>query len=51
MWLHKLEIETSEDEAMDILMAVKRFGLENKRLMSEEEFESLAHKTLAEGTA
>lgn len=47
MWLHKLEIEADEDEAMEVLMAVKRFGLTHKRLLSEEEFEALAHKTLA----
>ncbi len=51
MWLHKLEIEASEEEAMDILMAVKRFGLNHKRLLSEEEFETLANQTLAARTA
>lgn len=48
MWLHKLEIETNEDEAMAVLGAVKQFGLKNKRLMSEAEFESLANQTLAD---
>ena len=48
MWLHKLEIETSEAEAMQVLMAVKQFGLTYKRLLTEEEFEDLANRTLAE---
>jgi isopropylmalate/homocitrate/citramalate synthase len=48
MWLHNLEIEASEAEAMQVLMAVKQFGLTNKRLLSEEEFETLANRTLAE---
>jgi len=48
MWLHNLEIEASEAEAMQVLMAVKQFGLTNKRLLTEEEFESLANHTLAD---
>lgn len=48
MWLHRLEIETSEEEAMQVLMAVKQFGLTHKRLLTEEEFETLANRTLAE---
>ena len=48
MWLHNLEIEASDEEAMQVLMAVKQFGLTNKRLLTEEEFESLANRTLAD---
>lgn len=51
MWLHKLEIEASEEEAMGVLMAVKRFGLKHKRLLSEKEFETLAQETLAAARA
>jgi isopropylmalate/homocitrate/citramalate synthase len=47
MWLHQLEIETNEDEALAVLAAVKQFGLKHKRLKSEAEFESLANETLA----
>lgn len=47
MWLHKLEIEAGEAEAMQVLMAVKQFGLTHKRLLTEEEFEDLANRTLA----
>ena len=46
MWLHKLEIETTEEESLAILAEVKQFGLQNKRLMSEAEFEGLVHDTL-----
>lgn len=47
MWLHQLEIETNDDEAMEVLMAVKQFGLKHKRLLTEEEFENLANETVA----
>jgi isopropylmalate/homocitrate/citramalate synthase len=49
MWLHHLEIEASEEQAMEVLGAVKQFGLKNKRLMSEEEFAELANATLNGG--
>lgn len=49
MWLHHLEIEADEDEAMDVLMAVKQFGLKNKRLLSEEEFANLAEEVIGNG--
>ncbi|HXV97772.1 MAG TPA: pyruvate carboxyltransferase, partial [Anaerolineae bacterium] len=48
MWLHKLEIETNEDEALAVLGAVKQFGLQHKQLLTEAEFEALANKVLAE---
>lgn len=48
MWLHKLEIETSEDEALAVLAAVKQFGLQHKQLLTEAEFEALANQVLAE---
>ncbi|RME48573.1 MAG: pyruvate carboxyltransferase [Caldilineae bacterium] len=46
MWLHNLEIEATDEEAMEILMAVKQFGLTHKRLLTPEEFENLAQSTL-----
>lgn len=46
MWLHHLEIEASEEEAMDVLMAVKQFGLEKKRLLTEKEFATLAEEVI-----
>ena len=42
MWLHHMEIEATEEQSMDVLMAVKHFSLETKRLMTEQEFRELA---------
>ena len=46
MWLHHLEIEANEEQALEVLMAVKEFGLENKRLITEQEFSELAERIL-----
>ncbi len=51
MWLHHLEIEADDEEAMDVLMAVKQFGLREKRLMTEEEFADLATEVIGNGRA
>ena len=46
-WLAKFQIEASEEQAMEVLMAVKMWGLEHKRLMTEEEFSTLAKDVLS----
>ena len=46
-WLGKLEIEASNEEALEVLTAVKQFGITHKRLLTKEEFEELANRTLA----
>lgn len=46
MWLHHLEIEATDEEALDILAAVKDFGMAHKRLLTEAEFERLTQETL-----
>ena len=46
-WLGKFQIEASEEQAMEVLMAVKMWGLEHKRLMTEEEFSTLAKDILS----
>lgn len=46
-WLKKLQLRASEDQVMAILQAVKAFGLEHKRLLSEDEFKRLADQVLA----
>lgn len=45
-WLVRAQIVASEDEAMEILMAVKQWGLAHKRLMTEDEFGTLAGQVL-----
>jgi isopropylmalate/homocitrate/citramalate synthase len=46
-WLENNQIKADDDQAMDVLMAVKMWGLEHKRLMSNDEFRKLAEDTLA----
>ncbi|MFQ5659827.1 MAG: LeuA family protein [Gammaproteobacteria bacterium] len=46
-WLQRARIEASEEQAMEILQAVKAWGLEHKRLMTDSEFQELAKAVLA----
>jgi hypothetical protein len=45
-WLHALGVFASEDETMLILVAVKEFSLRHKRLLTEEEFRTIATDAL-----
>ena len=45
-WLDKFQIQASEEQAMEVLMAVKDWGLIHKRLMTDNEFSSLAKDVL-----
>jgi isopropylmalate/homocitrate/citramalate synthase len=45
-WLQKFQIIASEEKAMEILMAVKDWGLIHKRLMTDDEFRKVAEETL-----
>ncbi len=47
-WLAKFQIQATEEKAMEVLMAVKDWGLINKRLMNDDEFRRLAEETLAD---
>lgn len=46
-WLQRQQISANDEQAMDVLMAVKGWGLKHKRLMSDDEFRKLAEETLA----
>ncbi len=46
-WLEKFQIHASDDQAMEVLLAVKDFGIESKRLMTEDEFRTLANETIS----
>ena len=46
-WLEKFHIHASDDQAMEVLLAVKDFGIESKRLMTEDEFRKLANETIS----
>ena len=48
VWMEQLQIRANEEETMEVLQAVKRFGLAEKRLMSKDEFRDLANSTLDE---
>ena len=47
-FLDKFQIKASEEQAMEVLMAVKDWGLIHKRLMKDDEFRKLAEETLAD---
>ena len=44
--LRQRGIEFTEEEAMQVVMAVKEFSLERKRLLTDEEFRSVVEATL-----
>jgi len=47
-FLDKFQIKASEEQAMELLMAVKDWGLIHKRLMKDDEFRKLAEETLTD---
>ena len=50
--LEQMQIPSNDEQAMAVLQAVKQFGLTEKRLMSDDEFRTIAQDTLAtEGAA
>jgi isopropylmalate/homocitrate/citramalate synthase len=46
MWLERLGVQATEEEASRILMAVKAHSLRTKRLLSEEEFREIVEEIL-----
>ena len=47
-WLNKFQIQATDEQSMEVLMAVKDWGLIHKRLMNDDEFRKLAEETLAD---
>ena len=45
-WLARFQISVEDEKSMEVLMAVKDWGLVHKRLMSEDEFHALANDVL-----
>ena len=45
-WLRKFQIQANDEQSMEVLMAVKDWGLIHKRLMNGDEFRKLAEETL-----
>jgi len=47
VWLERLGIQADDDEANEVLAAVKEFSLQHKRLLTEPEFEAIVNGVLA----
>lgn len=45
--LSRIQVTADDKQAMDVLLAVKNWGLQNKRLMTDDEFRKVAEQTLA----
>jgi isopropylmalate/homocitrate/citramalate synthase len=50
VWLEKFQMKASDEQMTAILLDVKRFGLDHKRLLTDEEFKTIANGVL-EGAA
>jgi isopropylmalate/homocitrate/citramalate synthase len=46
VWLEKFQMKADDEQMTEILMGVKRFGLDNKRLLTDEEFKTIANGVL-----
>ena len=51
LWLQDNQIQADDQQAMTVLLAIKDWGLKNKRLMTHDEFRDVANKTLASAAA
>ena len=45
--LEKFQIRADDDQMMKILLSVKQYGLDNKRLLTDEEFRTIANDVVA----
>jgi isopropylmalate/homocitrate/citramalate synthase len=50
VWLEKFQMKASDEQMTEILMGVKQFGLDHKRLLTDDEFKTIANSVL-EGAA
>lgn len=46
-WLNDLGIQSTDDQALAVVGAVKRFAIDHKRLLTRDEFRRIADETLA----
>jgi isopropylmalate/homocitrate/citramalate synthase len=49
--LKELGIQTSEEEAMNVLAAVKQYSLETKALLTDQEFRQVVKATIPQAVA
>jgi isopropylmalate/homocitrate/citramalate synthase len=47
IWLERFQIQASDEQAQAILMAVKAKGSDTSRLLTDEEFRSIADEAIA----
>jgi isopropylmalate/homocitrate/citramalate synthase len=47
IWLEEIGVELDDDDAMDVLMAVKQFALDNKRLLNQDDLRKIVDETVA----
>jgi len=47
IWLERFQFQASDDQAQAILAKVKKYGGENKRLLTDDEFKKIATESLA----
>jgi isopropylmalate/homocitrate/citramalate synthase len=46
IWAEQNDVELSDDEAMDVLLAVKQFALEKKRLLNPDDFQRIVEQVI-----
>ena len=46
IWAEQIGVELSDDEAMDVLLNVKQFALEKKRLLNQDDFRRIVELTI-----
>jgi isopropylmalate/homocitrate/citramalate synthase len=46
IWAEQIGVELSDDEAMEVLMAVKEFALDKKRLLNPDDFQRLVEQVI-----
>jgi isopropylmalate/homocitrate/citramalate synthase len=50
VWVERFQIQASDEQMTQILLNVKQFGLDNKRLLTDEEFRTIARDVLEGAT-
>lgn len=46
IWAEQIGVELGDDEAMDVLLAVKQFALEKKRLLNPDDFQRIVEQVI-----
>jgi isopropylmalate/homocitrate/citramalate synthase len=46
IWAEQIDVELNDDEAMDVLLAVKQFALQNKRLLNQDDFRRIVEQVI-----